>query len=153
MPNTYTQLYIQFVFAVKHRDALIMESFREELQKYLTAIVQLNHHKMLSIYVMPDHAHVLVGLHPGQSISMLANEMKANSSKWINDHKKSRFHFNWQEGYGAFSYNKEMMYTVANYIQGQPEHHKKKSFKEEYLQLLHEFDVAFNDQYLFDFFD
>jgi len=153
MPNTYTQLYIQFIFAVQHRDALIKESFREELQKYMTGIAQDKKHKLLSIYAMPDHAHVLVGLNPVQSISSLASDLKSNSSKWINENRKSKFHFNWQEGYGAFSYNKEMMYVVANYIQHQKEHHKKKTFKEEYLSLLHEFDVEYNSDYLFDFFE
>src|SRR5688500_9801173 len=108
MPNTYTQLYIQFVFAVLNRDALIKDPIREEIQKYISGIVKNNHHKLLAIYCMPDHAHVFIGLNPKQSISSLANDLKSNSSRWINSEKLCKHHFNWQEGYGAFSYHKSM---------------------------------------------
>ena len=153
MANTYTQLYVQFVFAVQHREALIKESIREEIQKYITGIARNNGHKMLSIYCMPDHAHVFVGLKPTQSISSLASDLKANSAKWINTQRLCKFHFNWQEGYGAFSYHKNLISTVGNYIDTQPQHHQRRSFKEEYLDLLREFDVDYNDQYLFEFYE
>ena len=153
MPNTYTQLYIQYVFAVLHRDAMVKESFREELQKYITGIAKNNGHKMLAIYSMPDHTHILLGLNPNQSISSLANDLKSKSSKWINSRRLSKHKFNWQEGYGAFSYDKNRIHSVGNYINNQEIHHKKKTFKEEYLDLLKEFDVEFEQQYLFEFFD
>ena len=153
MPNTYTQLYIQLVFAVQHRDALIKESFREELQKYITGIAQNKKHKMLAVYCMPDHTHVFLGLHPNQSISSIANDLKTNSSKWINENKFTKFKFHWQEGYGGFSYHKSRLSSLVNYIRTQPEHHAKKSFKEEYLDLLKEFDIDFNDQYLFEWLE
>jgi REP element-mobilizing transposase RayT len=153
MANTYTQLYIQFVFAVQNREALISEINRAEIQKYITGIAQNDRHKMLAIYCMPDHAHVLIGLNPRQSISSLANDLKSNSSKWINREKLSKFHFNWQDGYGAFSYHKSRISAIGNYINNQQLHHKKQNFREEYLDLLKEFDVDFNDQYLFEFFE
>ena len=153
MPNTYTQLYIQLVFAVQNREALISENIRKEIQKYITGIANNNKHKMLAIFCMPDHAHVFVGLNPNQSISKLANDLKSNSSKWINKEKLCKFHFNWQEGYGAFSYHKSMISTIGNYINSQNIHHKNRTFKEEYNELLKEFDVEFDEQYLFKFFD
>jgi REP element-mobilizing transposase RayT len=153
LPNTYTQLYIQFVFAVKHRDSLVKESFRESLQKYITGIVKNNRHKLLSIYCMPDHTHVFLGLNPTQSIASLAADLKSNSSKWINSEKLCKFHFNWQDGYGAFSYHKNLVPTVGQYIDTQADHHKKRSFREEYLDLLREFDVEYNEQYMFEFLD
>ena len=153
MPNTYTQLYIQFVFAVKHRDALITESLREPVQKYITGIVQNNRHKLLSIYCMPDHTHVFLGLNPAQSISSLAADMKSNSAKWINSEKLCKFHFNWQDGYSAFSYHKDLIPVIGKYVDNQKEHHKKKTFREEYLDLLREFDVEYDDRYLFEFFE
>jgi REP element-mobilizing transposase RayT len=153
MPNTYTQLYIQFVFAVQHRDALITEPNREEIQKFFTGIARNNKHKMLAIYCNPDHAHVFVGLNPNQSISDLANDLKSNSSRWINQEKLCKFHFNWQNGFGAFSYHKSRISGLCNYINNQKEHHKKRSFKEEYLDLLKEFDVDYDEKYLFEFFE
>ncbi len=153
MPNTYTQLYVQFVFAVQNREALIRESFREKTQQYITGIARNKGHKMLAVYCMPNHAHVFVGLNPQQSISSLANDLKSNSSKWINSEGLSKFRFQWQNGYGAFSYHKSLIATVCNYIQNQQAHHNKRSFKDEYLDVLKEFDIHFEDPYLFDFFE
>ncbi|MEP6792715.1 MAG: IS200/IS605 family transposase [Saprospiraceae bacterium] len=153
MANTYTQLYIQFVFAVKYRQALIGESIRIEVEKYITGITQNKGHKMLALYCMPDHTHIFVGLNPNQSISSLAGDIKSNSSRWINKEKMCMYEFNWQEGFGAFSYHKSRLATIGNYIYNQPEHHKKQSFKDEYLGLLKEFEVEYNQVYLFDFFD
>ena len=149
MANTYTQLYVQIVFAVQNRNALISESFREELQKYATGIIQNNTHKMLAIYCMPDHTHIMVGLNPVQSISSLVNDIKSNSSKWINEQKKLKFPFNWQDGYGAFSYDRNRLYTTIDYINNQKQHHAKFNFKEEYLKLLKDFDIDYQEQYLF----
>ena len=153
MPNTYTQLYIQFVFAVQNRTALIQGPIREEIQKYLAGIANKNGHKMLAVYCMPDHAHLFIGLNPNQAISSLANDLKSNSSKWINEKKLFRYKFNWQNGYGAFSYHKRMLSTICHYIDTQPEHHQKRNFRDEYLDILMEFDVDYTDQYLFEFFD
>jgi len=143
MPNTYTQLYIQFVFAIRNREALIREPIREEIQKYITGIATNKGHKMLAIYCMPNHAHIFVGLNPSQSISSLANDLKSNSSRWINSEKLSRFRFQWQEGFGAFSYHKSLIHTVGNYIDNQQAHHRKRTFRDEYLSLLKEFEVDF----------
>ena len=153
MANTYTQLLIQFLFAVKHRESKINESIREPLEKYITGVAQNNNHKMLAIYCIPDHCHIFLGLHPMQSVSEAARDIKSNSSKWLNDQKKLHTKFNWQEGYGAFSYSKSQMKTVINYVLNQPEHHKKRTFKEEYRDFLVKFNIQHDDQYLFDWID
>ncbi|MEO6130538.1 MAG: IS200/IS605 family transposase [Saprospiraceae bacterium] len=153
MPNTYTQLYIQLVFAVQFRESLIEESIRDPIEKYLCGIARNKGHKMLALFCMPDHTHVFVGLNPNQSISSLASDLKSNSSRWINKEKLCKFSFNWQDGYGAFSYHKKMISTIGNYIYNQPQHHKKLNFRTEYLGLLKEFDIEYKDEYLFNFFD
>ena len=149
MANTYTQIHIQFVFAVKHRDGLIHASFKDELYQYISGIIKNNNHKLLAINGMPDHVHVLVGMRPTQSVSYLLQDIKGSSSKWINDKKFLRVRFEWQEGYGAFSYAKSEVNSVIRYIQNQEEHHRTKSFKEEYLMLLKDFDVEFDERYIF----
>ncbi|NJN24785.1 MAG: IS200/IS605 family transposase [Cyclobacteriaceae bacterium] len=153
MPNTYTQLLIQFVFAVKNRDALINEPIRPDVEKYISGIIKNNNHVLLAQYCMPNHCHILVGFNPIQSISDLAKDIKSNSSKWINENKFTPFKFNWQEGFGAFSYSKSQLDVVANYILNQKEHHKKKTFKEEYLDFLQKFNVDYNEKYLFEWLD
>lgn len=153
MPNTYTQLLIHLVFAVRNRDVLIKENIRPDVEKYLAGIIKNNNHVLLAQYCMPNHCHILVGLNPQQSISDLANVLKANSSKWINENKKTPFKFNWQEGYGAFSYSRSQLNTVINYILNQKEHHKKKTFKEEYLEFLQKFTIEYNEQYLFEWIE
>jgi len=150
MPNTYTQLYIQIVFVVKGRQNLISKNNRDELHRYITGIVQNRGHKLLSIFCMPDHTHVLLGLKPSQSISDLARDIKAASSGFINEKKWVLGKFAWQEGYGAFSYSKSQVNNVARYIQGQEEHHRKKSFQEEYLEFLKEFEIEYDEKYLFE---
>lgn len=149
MPNTYTQLIIQFVFAVKNRDSMINENIRSMVEKYIAGIITNNNHVLLAQYCMPNHCHILLGLNPIQSISDLAKDIKSNSSKWINENKLIPFKFNWQEGYGAFSYSKSHLNTVINYILKQKEHHKKKTFKEEYIEFLEKFNVEYNEKYLF----
>ena len=129
MPNTYTQLYIQIVFAVKGRENLISKGNREELHKYITGIVQNRDQKLLSIFCMPDHVHLLISIKPTISISDLVRDIKAGSSKFINDSKWIQGKFNWQEGFGAFSYSKSQIDNVVKYILNQEEHHKKINFK------------------------
>lgn len=149
MANTYTQIHIQFVFAVKFRNAVIKPSWKDELYKYITGIVQNNKHKLLAINGMPDHIHILIGMRPSQSISELMQDIKANSSKWINKRGFLKTRFEWQEGYGAFSYSKSQLKKVALYIENQEEHHKQKTFLEEYVELLKKFEVDFDTKYIF----
>jgi len=150
MANTYTQIYIQIVFAVKHRDYVITEKFRTKLEKYICGIVSNNNSKPIAIYCNPDHTHILIGLNPDISISDMARDIKANSSKWINENNFIKGKFSWQSGYGAFSYSKSQIDNVAKYILNQEEHHKKKSFKDEYLNILKNQDIKYNDEYLFE---
>ena len=153
MPNTYTQLYIHAVFAVKNRECVISKSWKNDLYKYITGIVQNNGNKMLVINGVNDHIHLFFGINPNQSLSDLMKDVKANSSKWINDNKFVMGRFSWQTGYGAFSYSHSQLDNVIQYINKQEEHHQKRSFREEYLELLNKFDVDFEDKYLFDFFE
>lgn len=153
MGNTYTQLLVQIVFAVKYRRSIIHEDFREPLEKYMTGIIQNNKHKLFAIYCMPDHCHILVGLHPAQSLSDLVRDIKSNSSKWINDHQYTNSKFQWQEGFGAFSYAKSELDRVVKYILNQPENHRKRTFKKEYIHFLNIYHVDYDEQYLFDWFD
>jgi REP element-mobilizing transposase RayT len=150
MPNTYTQIYIQIIFAVKGRQSLIAKHNREELHKYITGIVQNRGQKMLAIFAMPDHTHILVGLKPNITISDLVRDIKAGSSKFINEGNWINGKFNWQEGFGAFSYSKSQIDNVIKYILNQEEHHKKQTFKEEYLDFLHKFEIEFDNKYLFE---
>jgi putative transposase len=150
MPNSYSQIYIQIVFAVKGRQNLIPNQIREELQKFITGIVQKREQKLLSIYSMPDHTHLLIGLKPSISISDLVRDIKAGSSKFINDKHWVKGKFNWQEGFGAFSYSKSQIDNVIKYILNQREHHKKKTFKEEYIEFLKKFAIKYDEKYLFE---
>ncbi len=149
MPNTYTQLHIQFVFAVKYRASCIHISWKDELYKYITGIIQNNKHKLIAINGMPDHIHILIGLRPGQSISDLMQDIKGNSSKWINEKRFISGKFEWQEGYGAFSYGKSQLKNVIKYIENQESHHQKKTFVEEYLDFLQKFEVDYDEKYIF----
>lgn len=150
MANTYTQLYIQIVFAVQGRHDLISEEHREELQKYITGIISNREQKLLAIFAMPDHVHILISMKPNLAISDLVRDIKAGSSKFINDNAWTRGKFSWQEGYGAFSYAKDSLDNVVNYILTQKEHHRRMSFKEEYMDLLKMLKIDFNPQYLFE---
>jgi len=149
MPNTYTQLHIQFVFAVKNRAALIDLEWKHELHKYITGIFQNNNHKMLQINSMPDHIHIFIGMRPHQSISALVQNVKTESSKWIEAQKVCGNTFRWQEGYGAFSYSKSHVSRVIQYIQNQEMHHRKETFLEEYKRLLKLFEINYDEQYIF----
>jgi len=149
MANTYTQIHLQLVFAVKYRTGIINASWKDELFKYITGIIQNNKHKMVSINGMPDHIHVLIGLRPTQSISDLLQDIKASSSKWINEKKLVAGRFEWQEGYGAFSYGKSQVNDVISYIEKQEQHHMKKSFKDEYISFLQKFEIEYDERYIF----
>ncbi len=153
MANTYSQLYVQIVFAVKGRESVIRENFRDELEKYMAGIINNKKQKLLAIYCMPDHTHILVNFKPDISISDLVRDIKASSSGFINEKKFLQYRFNWQEGFGAFSYSKSQLSNVIQYILGQPDHHKKKTFKEEYLDFLEKFGVDYEEKYLFDWPD
>lgn len=150
MANTYSQIVIQVVFAVKGRQSLISKNNREEVHKYITGIIQNREQKLLAIFCMPDHVHILIGIKPSILISDLVRDIKANSSKFINDKNWIRGKFSWQEGFGAFSYSKRDMDAVINYILNQEEHHNVKTFKEEYIELLNMFEIEYNENYLFE---
>lgn len=149
MANTFTQLHVQFVFAVQNRACLIQPSWEEELFKYITGIVKNHKHKMLAINGMPDHVHIFLGLHPTQSISSLMQTVKGESSEWINKKRFVRGRFQWQEGYGAFSYSHDRVNQIVNYVLNQKDHHKTRPFLEEYRELLKEFEVPYDNQYIF----
>ena len=154
MPNTYSQIYLQFIFAVKGRENLIQENYREELQKYITGIIQNKGQKLISIYANPDHIHIFVSFKKLDiSISQFVKEIKVSSTNFINEKKFLNAPFYWQEGYGCFSYSKSQRDAVVNYITDQKEHHKKKSFREEYLEFLKKFEVEFDEKYVFEFYD
>ena len=147
--NTYTQLYIHFVFAVKYRAALLNENWDGRLRLYMAAIIQNNGHKMIAINNMPDHMHLFIGLNPKQSIADLMNMVKSDSSEWINKENLTIGKFQWQNGYGAFSHSRSEVDNVVKYIINQQEHHQKKSFLVEYRQLLKRFDIDYDEQYIF----
>ena len=149
MANTYTQVHIQFVFAFKYRYGAIDLAWREELYKYITGIVQNNNHKLIAINGMPDHIHILIGVRPIQSISELVQLIKTNSSKWINEKQFVKGKFEWQEGYGAFSYGKSQVNDVIEYIKNQQIHHSKKTFREEYVEFLKKFEIDYDEKYIF----
>jgi putative transposase len=149
MANTYTQIYLHFVFAVKYRAGMIQIKWRDELYKYITGIVQNNNHKLIAINGMPDHIHLLIGMRPIQSVSDLLQDIKGGSSKWINEKKFLKTKFEWQEGFGAFSYGKSQVKGVISYIENQEEHHKKKTFREEYLAFLDKFEVEYDERFIF----
>lgn len=153
MANTYRQLYVQFVFAVSGRKHLIPKSYKEDVHRYITGVVQARKHKMIQVHCMPDHTHLFIGLHPSQSIADLAEEVKTAATKYIKQQSWMPFDFSWQRGYGAFSYSHSHISAVANYIENQEIHHRKKTFKEEYIDFLEKFSVEYDEKYLFDFID
>jgi len=150
MPGTFSQIFIQVVFAVKGRDSLIHSSWEEELYKYISGIVKNKEQKMLAINGMPDHIHFLIGMKPSCCLSDLVREVKKSSNDFIKEKKFSKHKFQWQEGYGAFSYSHSSLDNVIGYIMNQKEHHKKQTFKEEYLSFLKKFEIEFKDEYLFE---
>ena len=149
MANTYTQIHIHAVFGVQNRQSLVKDSWKDELYQYITGIIQKKSHKLIIINGMPDHIHLLIGFRPIQSLSDLMQEIKVSSSKWINQKKLMTGKFNWQEGYGAFSYSKSQLPEVIKYIENQQKHHKVLSFSEEYKRILEKFQIIYDDRYIF----
>jgi putative transposase len=153
MANTFSQIYLQFVFAVQNRQSFISKTNKEELHKYITSLVQNRKAKMLAVNSMPDHTHLFVGFKPTILIADFVKEIKGESNEFINNKNWIRGKFSWQEGYGVFSYSHSHLDTVIKYVLNQEIHHQKKTFKQEYLSLLKKFEVPFEDRYLFDFFE
>ncbi len=153
MANTYTQIYIQIVFTVKGRQNLIPAQHKEELYKYISGIIRERKSKNICIGGMPDHIHIFVGLNPDISVSGLVRDIKAGSSGFINKNRWMRGRFEWQEGYGAFSYSRSQINAVCKYVNSQERHHNRKTFKEEYLEMLMKFNIEYNDKYLFDWIE
>jgi REP element-mobilizing transposase RayT len=149
MANTYTQIYVHVIFAVEGRQNLIAPEHNDELQKYITGIVSGQKQKLIAINNLPDHVHLLVGLKPGVVLSDLVRDIKANSSRFINEKRWVAGRFGWQEGFGAFSYARSQLDTVIRYVHDQQKHHAKKSFREEYIELLEKFGVAYDERYIF----
>ena len=149
MANTYTQIYIHVVFAVEDRQTIIKPEHNDELQKYITGIVSGQKQKLIAINNMPDHLHMLVGIKPDMALSDLVRDVKAGSSKFINEKHWVPGKFSWQEGFGAFSYSRSQLGAVIRYIENQQKHHAKKSFREEYVELLEKFGVEYDPRYLF----
>jgi REP-associated tyrosine transposase len=153
MANTFSQIYLQFVFAVKDSQSLISKNNKEEVHKYITSLVQVRKAKLLAINCMPDHTHVFVGFKPTILISDFVKEIKVESNEFINSKNWVKGKIAWQEGYGVFSYSHSHIDAVVKYILNQEKHHKKRSFKDEYLELLTKFEIPFEEQYLFEFIE
>lgn len=153
MANTYSQIYLHFVFAVKYRQSLIPKEHKDELHKYIAALAQNRKAKMLAVHCMPDHIHLFVGYKPAVSIPDFVKEIKVESTEFINEKGWIKQRFHWQEGYAVFSYSQSHISTVINYIQNQEKQHEKKTFKREYHQLLENFNVQYEERFLFDFMD
>ena len=149
MANTYTQIHLHLIFAVQNRRSLIQNSWKDRLYGYITGIVQQHKHKMIIINGMPDHLHIVIGMRPTQSLSDLMQDIKGGSSKWINDNKLVAGKFQWHESYGAFSYGKSQLPKLIAYVKNQEEHHKKKTFVEEYKDFLNAFEVEYDERYIF----
>ena len=150
MPGTFSKVYIQVVFAVKGRDNLIGKQWKDDLHKYIAGIIKGKEQKPIIVNGMPDHIHAFIGLRPSMAISDLVRDIKNNSSNFINGKKWVNGKFSWQEGYGAFSYSHSQIETVYNYILNQEQHHRKKTFREEYIAFLKKFDVPYEERFLFD---
>jgi putative transposase len=153
MANTFSQIYLQFVFAVKGRQSLIPREHKEELHKYITGLVQNRKAKMLAIHCMPDHIHIFTGFKPVVLIADFVKEIKVESNEFINAKKWNKGRFSWQEGYGVFSYSHSHIDRVIKYVLNQEAHHRKKSFRQEYNELLEKFQIPHEEKYLFDFMD
>lgn len=153
MANTYSQIYIHLVFSPKNKQSLIGKQWKDELEKYITGIVQDHGHKLLAIGSMPDHIHIFIGYNLNHLIPKLVEEIKTSTNLWIKQKGYLKIKFDWQKGYGAFSHSRTQLDTVVNYILNQDTHHQRKTFKEEYLEILSKNDIDFNEGYLFEFFD
>jgi putative transposase len=152
-PGTFTQLYVQIVFAVKNRDAYLEPNIRKRIFQYMGGIINEMNHKTIIINGVSNHVHIFLGLNPAISISDTVHDIKRSSSLFINNEKLCRYKFAWQEGYGAFTYSHSQIPNVYKYIDAQEEHHKKRTFKEEYLQFLKKYEIQYDERYIFDFFE
>ena len=150
MAGTFSQIYIQYVFAVKGRENLLQMPWRDEVFRYIAGIIKSKQQKPIIVNGVSDHVHVFVGLKPSMPIADLVRDIKNNSSKFINEQKFIKTKFSWQDGYGAFSYSHSQIENVYQYILNQEEHHRKKTFKDEYIEFLQKFGIEFNEKYLFD---
>ena len=153
MANTYTQIYIHVVFAVKNRDALISPSWKERLHKYITGIVQNQGHKLIAVNTMPNHVHIFIGMKPDAALSDLVRDIKRDSTNFVNQEIRPHRRFSWQEGFGAFSYSHSQIDSVVRYIMNQEEHHRRRTFRQEYEALLKEYAVTYDTRYTFDWLD
>ena len=153
MANTFSQIYLQFVFAVQGRQSVIKKAYKEELHKYITSLVQTRKSKMLAVHCMPDHTHLFVGFKPSILISDFVKEIKVQSNEFINGKRWVQGNFQWQTGYGVFSYGHSQIDKVCRYVLNQEAHHRKKTFKEEYHQLLEKFSVPFDERHLFEWIE
>jgi putative transposase len=149
MANTYTQLYIHYVFAVQNRCALIQNEWQIDLYKYISGIVEAQENKLFAINGMKDHIHILISMNPKQAPSNLMYFIKRSSSLWINQNKLSVSRFSWQEGFGAFSYGKSQIPAIASYIENQQKHHNKQTFIEEYIEFLKAFEIEYDKRYIY----
>jgi putative transposase len=152
-PGTFTQLYVQLVFAVKNRDAVLHQNIRRRVFEYISGIVTEMKHKSIMVNGVSNHVHILIGLNPSKSISDTVHDIKRNSSLFINNEKLCVGKFAWQEGYGGFTYSRSQLDDVCRYIQNQEEHHKKTTFKEEYIKFLEKFEIEYDERFLFDLLD
>lgn len=153
MANTYTQCYFHLVFAVKNRNALIHRSWKNQLEMYISGIIQNQNHKLLAIGSMPDHIHIFIGYYINELIPDLVEEVKTSSNAWIKNSHLTPFKFEWQKGYGAFTYSHSQIDAVVKYVLNQERHHQNQSFREEYLEMLRKNEIAFKNEYVFDFFE
>lgn len=153
MADTFVQAYFHLVFAVKNRHALIHKSWKDELEKYITGIIQNYDHKLIAIGTMPDHIHIFIGYNLNQTIPELVEHIKTSSNHWIKNSNFTKYKFYWQKGYGAFTHSHSQLNTVAKYVLNQESHHRKKTFREEYLGMLKKFQIEYKDEYVFNFFD
>ena len=152
-PGTFTQMYVQLVFAVKNRDAVLKKDFRERVFEYMSGIITNLKHKSMIINGTSNHVHILFGLNPSVSVSDTVHDIKRSSSLFINNEKLCQGRFSWQEGYGGFTYSRSQIADVYYYIENQESHHKKRTFREEYIDILTKNEIEFDQQFLFDFWD
>jgi len=153
MANTFTQLYVQTVFAVKNRQSLILQENKVRIEQYICGIASNIKCDPISIYCNPNHTHLLISIKPVVCIADIIRDIKSFSSRFINENQLVKGHFEWQTGYGAFSYGKSQISQVKVYIENQYHHHKKRSFKDEYVNLLKLFDIEYDERYLFDWIE
>jgi putative transposase len=152
MGSTYHQVTLHIIFAVSGRENALTEMLREDIHRYITGVVENNDHKMLAINSHFDHVHMLIGLHPAQAISNLVRDIKSNSSRFINEKRKANRKFSWQDGYAVISHSRSQRPQVIRYIENQQEHHRRKSFREEVIDILQKFEIEYDDRYVFDEF-